>query len=65
MILKDGHHKNRREQGTVQSDWFECTAAELAGCGHIVVYPGPGWWKERNLVNVDNIKYSNNIYRNK
>lgn len=51
--------QNRREQGTVQSDWFECTAAELAGCGHIVVYPGPGWWKERKLANVDNvIKYS-------
>ena len=51
--------QNRREQGTVQSDWFECTAAELAGCGHIVIYPGPGWWKERKLANVDNvIKYS-------
>ena len=52
--------QNRREQGTVQSDWFECTAAELADCGHIVVYLGPGWWKERKkLANVDNvIKYS-------
>ena len=51
--------QNCREQGTVQSDWFECTATELAGCGHIVVYPGPGWWKERKLANVDNvIKYS-------
>ena len=28
-------------------------------CGHIVIYPGPGWWKERKLANVDNvIKYS-------
>lgn len=51
--------QNRREQGTVQSDWFECTAVELAACGQIVVYPGPGWWKERKLTNVDNvIKYS-------
>ena len=51
--------QTRREQGTVQSDWFECTAAELAACGQIVVYPGAGWWKERKLRNVDNlIKYS-------
>lgn len=51
--------QNRREQGTVQSDWFECTAVELAACGQIIVYPGAGWWKERKLANVDNvIKYS-------
>lgn len=51
--------QQRREQGTVQSDWIECTAAELASCGQIIVYPGQGWWKERKLANVDNvIKYS-------
>ena len=51
--------QQRREQGTVQSDWIECTAAELASCGQIIVYPGQGWWKERKLDNVDNvIKYS-------
>lgn len=52
-------HQQRRENGTVQSDWFTCTAQELAECGKIVVFPGPGWWKERKLENVDNlIKYS-------
>ena len=59
VLLIKATKQNRREQGTVQSDWFECTAAELANCGNIVVYPGTGWWKERKLANVDNIiKYS-------
>ena len=49
----------RRKNGTVQSDWFTCTARELAECGKIVVCPSCGWWKERKLQNVDNkIKYS-------
>lgn len=48
-----------RSKGTVQSDWFECSAAELATCNEIVVYPTNGWWKNRKLENVDNkIKYS-------
>jgi hypothetical protein len=51
--------QQRREQGTVQSDWYECTARELAECGQIVVFPGAGWWKNRKLSNVDNVvKYS-------
>lgn len=51
--------QQRRENGTVQSDWFTCTAQELAECGKIVVYPSSGWWKERKLENIDNlIKYS-------
>ena len=49
----------RRARGTVQSDWIECTAAELADLDKIVVLPSSGWWKERKLRNVDNrIKYS-------
>lgn len=47
--------QQKRERGTVQSDWIECTAADLAEMDKIVVYPGPGWWKERKLSNVDNI----------
>lgn len=48
-----------RSSGTVQSDWFECSAAELATCNEIAVYPASGWWKYRKLENVDNkIKYS-------
>ena len=43
----------------MQSDWTECTAAELADLDKIVVLPSLGWWKERKLHNVDNrIKYS-------
>lgn len=49
----------RRARGTVQSDWIECTATELADLDKIVVLPSSGWWKERKLRNVDNrIKYS-------
>ena len=43
----------------MQSDWIECTAADLAEMDKIVVYPGPGWWKERKLNNVGNsVPYS-------
>jgi|GEM_PF-393240 hypothetical protein len=48
-----------RSSRTVQSDWFECSAAELATCNEIVVYPTSGWWKYRKLDHVANkIKYS-------
>ena len=51
--------QQKRERGTVQSDWIECTAADLAEMDKIVVFPGPGWWKERKLDNVDNsVPYS-------
>ena len=51
--------QKRRGRGTVQSDWIECTAAELADLDQIVVLPSQGWWKERKLSKVDNlIKYS-------
>ena len=48
-----------RGNGTVQSDWFECTARELADCNEIAVFPQSGWWKFRKIENVHNrIKYS-------
>ncbi len=48
-----------RQSGSVQSDWIKCTAAELADCGKIMVYPGPGWWKEQSIDRIDNsIKYA-------
>lgn len=48
-----------RKNSTVQSDWFECTARELAACNEIAVYPQNGWWKFRKIENVHNrIKYS-------
>lgn len=48
-----------RGNSTVQSDWFECTARELAECNDIAVFPQSGWWKFRKIENVHNrIKYS-------
>ncbi len=49
----------KRQSGTIQSDWLECTAAELAECGQIMIYPGPGWWKEQKFDKIENlIKYA-------
>lgn len=39
--------KNNREKGSIHSDVFEGTAAELADRGVIGVYPLSGWWKEQ------------------
>lgn len=48
-----------RGNSTVQSDWFECTARELAECNEIAVLPQSGWWKFRKIEKVHNrIKYS-------
>ncbi|MBT2719069.1 S8 family peptidase [Bacillus sp. ISL-57] len=33
-----------RNRGTVQSDRWKTTAAELASCGYIAVFPKHGWW---------------------
>ena len=33
--------------GSLHSDIWSGTAAELADRGHIAVYPVTGWWKER------------------
>jgi Subtilase family len=36
-----------RTKGSVHSDVWEGTAAELAASGSIAVYPVTGWWRER------------------
>lgn len=36
-----------RSTGSIHSDYWEGTAAELAYCNHIAVYPIIGWWRER------------------
>ena len=36
-----------RSSGSIHSDFWEGTAAELATCNHIAVYPVIGWWRER------------------
>jgi hypothetical protein len=35
-----------RTRGSVHSDWWTGTAADLANCGFIAVYPVSGWWRE-------------------
>lgn len=38
---------NNRDTGSIHSDTWEDTAANLAENRFIAVYPGGGWWKER------------------
>lgn len=35
-----------RTRGSVHSDWWTGTAADLANCSFIAVYPVSGWWRE-------------------
>ena len=46
---------NNRSNGSIHSDYWEGTAADLATCHFIAVYPIIGWWRERkHLGQVDN-----------
>jgi hypothetical protein len=36
-----------RARGSIHSDWWEGTAADIASCGYIGVFPVIGWWRER------------------
>ena len=38
---------NLRNLGSIHSDIWEATAAELSTCNFIAVYPVTGWWKDR------------------
>ena len=38
---------NGRDQGSVHSDIWQGTAADLATCNMVGVYPVIGWWRER------------------
>jgi hypothetical protein len=40
-----------RRKGSLHSDTWSGTAAELANCGMIAVFPVTGWWKERPHLN--------------
>jgi hypothetical protein len=47
--------KDNRSNGSIHSDYMEMTAAELAECNLIAVYPIIGWWRERqHLGKVEN-----------
>lgn len=46
---------NNRKNGSIHSDYWEGTAADLATCNLIAVYPVIGWWRERkHLGKVEN-----------
>ncbi|MFF4802210.1 S8 family peptidase [Streptomyces sp. NPDC001351] len=40
--------KNGRNQGSLHSDIWMGSAAELADCGVLAVHPSGGWWKSNN-----------------
>ena len=42
-----GSKNPNRVNGSIHSDYMELTAAELATCNHIAIYPVIGWWRER------------------
>ncbi len=44
-----------RNKGSIHSDIWQGTAAELADSNKIVIYPGIGWWRERKRLK----KYNN------
>lgn len=40
-----------RRKGSLHSDSWRGTAAELASCGVVAVFPVTGWWRERHHLN--------------
>jgi hypothetical protein len=40
--------ENLRKKGSIHSDVWKGTAAQLAASGFIAVYPVTGWWRERS-----------------
>lgn len=40
----------QRHKGSLHQDIWRGTAAELANCGYVAVYPGQGWWKTRRAL---------------
>ncbi len=39
--------KNSQSSGSIHSDFWTGTAAELATCNQVAVFPVVGWWRER------------------
>ncbi|BDI28803.1 hypothetical protein CCAX7_008540 [Capsulimonas corticalis] len=46
---------NARDVGSVHSDSIHGTAADIATCNFVGIYPVGGWWRERSYLN----KYAN------
>lgn len=40
----------QRHKGSLHQDIWRGTAAELASCGYLAVFPGQGWWKTRRAM---------------
>lgn len=36
-----------RTRGSIHCDWWTASAAEVAECGKVAVFPVTGWWRER------------------
>lgn len=37
----------KRHRGSLHQDIWKGTAAELASCGFVAIYPAKGWWRTR------------------
>ena len=50
----------KRVRGSIHKDFIVTTAADLATCNKIVVYPVAGWWKNRKKLGCYNrsLRYS-------
>lgn len=49
---------NRRNQGSIHSDFIRETAAQIAAYDKIAIYPATGWWKTRKSMLEKGIKYA-------
>ncbi|MBN2377578.1 MAG: S8 family peptidase [Sedimentisphaerales bacterium] len=38
---------NLRTKGSIHCDWWTASAADVARCGQVAVFPVSGWWRER------------------
>jgi len=36
-----------RRKGSIHCDWWTASAADVARCGQVAVFPVTGWWRER------------------
>ena len=36
-----------RNRGSIHCDWWTASAADVAQCGQVAVFPVTGWWRER------------------
>ena len=39
-----------RTKGSIHCDWCTLSAADVAQCGQVAVFPVTGWWRERKYL---------------